>query len=318
MDSEKIMLSVLIPTYNHEKYIVEALDSVLAQKTQYTYEILVGDDCSTDDTQNVLKQYEKEHVNRLQVIYRDHNTSKEAISNGLDLRLRAKGKYCIMLEGDDYWIDPNKLQEQITFLETHPEYVAVAHNCIVVDQNSRPINEEYPQCKDEEYTLKHFSRGILPGQTATVMFKNWIKTPFFDTSLFDKKLSPSDQIMYFSFITHGKIYCIQKVMSAYRHILKGGSSYSANTKADFTRDFEWHRAIMEYSYKIDHPEAERYSEMLLLLSVRHAIISKRISFVEGIKHLACIKHKFRALYDSILRDFERLANRKDIEGYIDE
>ena len=308
MESESVMLSILVPTYNHEKYIVEALDSIFAQNTQYSYEVLVGDDCSTDGTQNVLKQYEKEHENRLQVIYRDHNISKEVIGNGLDLRLRAKGKYCIMLEGDDYWTDPNKIQEQITFLEQNPEYVAVAHNCIVVDQNSKPTNEEYPQCKDNEYTLKHFSRGILPGQTETVMFKNWIKTRFFDTSLFDKKLSPSDQIIYFSFITHGKIYCIQKVMSAYRHIVKGGSSYSANTKADFTRDLEWHRALMEYSYKIDHPEAERCSEMLLLLSVRHAIMSKRIPLNEGIKCLACVKHKFRAIFDSTLRDFERLVN----------
>jgi len=130
------VISIYVATYNHERYIVKALDSIREQKTKYSYEVLVGEDVSTDNTRQLLKQYEKQHPGFMTVYYRDHNMHHEDPNNSKDLKMRCKGKYVIALEGDDYWIDPLKLQKQVDFLENHEEYLAVAHRCVVVDENS--------------------------------------------------------------------------------------------------------------------------------------------------------------------------------------
>mgnify|MGYP004538349555 CR=1 FL=1 len=156
------MLSVYVPTYNHEKYITRALDSILMQKTEYSYEVLVGEDVSTDSTRAVLKEYEKAHPGKLTVFYREKNMNDMPIWNSLDLKMRARGKYMIALEGDDFWTDDRKLQKQIDFLESHPEYIAVAHNCVVVGADSEPNGEAYPECKDAEYTFAHFLSALCP------------------------------------------------------------------------------------------------------------------------------------------------------------
>ena len=234
----EITLSILVPTYNQERYIETALNSILSQKIKYTYEILVGEDLSTDNTREILKKYEKEHPNTLEVYYRDINlgTSNSRLDNHMDLYNRAQGKYVIFLEGDDYWTDENKLELQIDFLEKNPEYIAVAHNCMVVDENGKIRKETYPECKDTEYTLKHYINNILPGQLATVMMRNIYKIKNFPTNMWEKRLVPGDRIFYFTLLANGKVYCFQRIMSAYRYVTVGGSSYSANIKYNFHYD----------------------------------------------------------------------------------
>ena len=85
-DEQDIILSIIVPTYNHEDYIVEALDSIKMQKTKYKYEVLVGEDASTDNTRQILKQYEMDNPGFLTVFYREKNMSKLPIGNALDLR----------------------------------------------------------------------------------------------------------------------------------------------------------------------------------------------------------------------------------------
>ena len=94
-----------------------------------------------------------------------------------------------MLEGDDYWISENKIEHQIEFLEKHPDYIAVAHNCVVVDENNKEINESYPECKLTEYSIKEFFYNVLPGQTATVMHRNYVKENLFETVSIRKGIS---------------------------------------------------------------------------------------------------------------------------------
>ena len=161
---DDIMVSVCVTTYNHEKYVAQALDSIIAQKTKYSMEVLVGDDCSTDNTQAILRQYEKQYPGFFKMFYRKRNMYHSIPTNSMDLRSRACGKYVIILEGDDYWTDNHKLEEQIDFLEGHQEYLAVAHNCVAVNETSQPNGENYPECKENEYTLNHFLHGVVPGQ----------------------------------------------------------------------------------------------------------------------------------------------------------
>ena len=149
-----VMLSILVPTYNHERYIKKCLYSIFNQKISCSYEILVGEDYSTDNTRKMLEEIESEGHPYLTVFYRKENMHASQYTNSNYLRDRACGKYLIYLEGDDYWIDDHKIQTQIDFLESHRNYIAVAHNCIMVDENLNTINRKYPECKDNDYTFK--------------------------------------------------------------------------------------------------------------------------------------------------------------------
>lgn len=256
-NNSDIMLSVIIPTYNHECYIERALNSVREQKTTYSYEVLVGEDCSTDHTKDILLEYEHNYPGFMTVYYREKNMNSSSLYNSLDLKLKSKGKYMILLEGDDYWTCEYKIQRQIDFLESHPEYVAVAHNCIVVDENGNPIDERYPECKHNEYTIEDFSVNIFPGQSTTLMMKNYYVDPYCDYSIMFKHISPGDQLNNFVLVNAGKIYCIQEVMSAYRHVVKGGTSYSANYHYNFSKREEWNRELLFYAYRINKKDAIR-------------------------------------------------------------
>lgn len=249
---KEITLSVMIPTYNHEKYIVKALDSVFMQETEYTYEVLVGEDASTDRTRHILKEYESKHnYDELHVFYREHNLRNGPISNQKDLRLRCRGKYIITLEGDDYWTDKNKIQRQISFLENHPDYVAVAHNCKIVNENDEPVGFSYPECKSNEYSLIDYLLGVMPGQTATVMSINYFKTQVFDLTVLDRNRGngPEDRVKYFALASNGKIYCDQNKMSAYRLVTNHGSSFMANYRYNFQKDYLWHKNIVDFSHE---------------------------------------------------------------------
>ncbi len=287
----EVIASVYVATYNHENYIVRALNSILMQKTKYRFEVLVGEDASTDRTREVLKEYEKQHPGFLKVFYREKNMHDTECSNAQDLRARCRGKYLIALEGDDFWIDENKLEKQIDFLETHPEYIAVAHNCIVVGENSMPNGEDYPECKDEEYTFRHFFSEIMPGQLTTVMYRNYLKDESFDSSIMFKKLSPDDRLLYFSLLCHGKIYCVQEVMSAYRHITTGGSSFSATVRFDYEKQKHWHQELIAYAEQHCGRNEVIQTEYQYMYTILKGLLARQIT------------HK------QVLRDFSEISNK---------
>ncbi len=288
------MLSILVPTYNHEEFIVEALDSIRMQKTSYSYEVLVGEDASTDNTKKVLKDYEKKHPGFIQVFYRENNMMRMPIWNSLDLRHRAKGKYLITLEGDDFWTDENKIEKQISFLENHPEAIAVAHRCIVVGKNSMPNGEEYPECRNEVYTVKDFKKSVLPGQLATIMVRNYYQDNICDYSILEKKLSPGDTLLAYVLVNHGKVYCLDEIMSAYRHVTNGGSSYSANVKYIYKKEENWWRELMIYASKVPSIEGYHYIQYKYLLVILRGLRDKDINYREFFSLFSKIEHKIPA------------------------
>lgn len=118
-----ILLSINTMTYNHEKYIAQCIEGILMQKTNFAFELLIHDDASTDDTTNIIREYEKKYPNIIKPIYQTENQWSKGIKISATYQYpRAKGKYISICEGDDYWIDENKLQMQVDFLEKNPEY----------------------------------------------------------------------------------------------------------------------------------------------------------------------------------------------------
>lgn len=293
---EEIMLSIYVPTYNHEKYIAQALDSILMQKTKYTYEILVGEDASTDGTREILKEYERKYPGKFKMYYRKKNMHKQKIRNAMDLIRRCRGKYIIALEGDDFWIDENKIEEQIDFLESHQEYIAVAHNCVVVDQESIPNGEEYPECKENDYTIKHYISGILPGQLTTVMRRNYYRYNIMDTSILDRGLMPGDRVLYLALILNGKVHCIQKKMSAYRHVVNSGFSYSATVTNEFKDIEKLNREMIEYANLVKSKQGVKQLEFLYLKNVVTGVKTKECSKNEAIHYLIHIHYKTSSVW----------------------
>lgn len=253
MKNDEVLLSIGMLTYNHATYVRQALDSIIMQKVNFKYEVIVGDDCSTDGTQDILKEYAGKYPNIFTLVFREKNIG--ATKNNYELKFMAKGKYFACLEGDDYWTDENKLQTQIDFLETHPEYIACVHKCVFVDgdgvpKKNTPINGYY--CNKEVFTIKEFERGELPGQTATLMYHNIFLDKTKDFSIMYKASDKiGDKTVILLLLSYGNIYNMDKIMSCYRYIIHSqGTNVSSNYIGKNNRD-----ELMEYLMTL-----EKYAE----------------------------------------------------------
>jgi glycosyltransferase involved in cell wall biosynthesis len=122
------LLTVCLITYNHEKYIQKALDGVLNQKVNFEWELIVADDCSTDNTRKILVDYQRKYPQFIKLILQQKNVGPA--QNWLDLITAPKSKYIAYFEGDDYWIDERKLQKQVDFLEANTDF-SLCHSDVV-------------------------------------------------------------------------------------------------------------------------------------------------------------------------------------------
>src|ERR1700676_449892 len=113
-------LSVMMITYNHERYIAQAIESILAQKVNFDYELVIGEDCSTDGTRAVILDFHRRYPSRIVPLLRERNLGGPR--NFLGTLAACRGKYLALLEGDDYWICTDKLQRQVDFLEANPAW----------------------------------------------------------------------------------------------------------------------------------------------------------------------------------------------------
>ncbi len=119
------IVSVCVITYNHQAFINQCLDGIIEQQTNFDYDIVIGEDCSTDTTASIIKEYARVHKH---INFLDNSKNLGAIPNFIRTLKACKGKYIAFCEGDDYWIDRNKLQKQVDFLEQHPKYGGVCSN----------------------------------------------------------------------------------------------------------------------------------------------------------------------------------------------
>lgn len=226
-----IDVSVIVATYKQEKYIATTLDSILAQKFSGTMEVLVGDDCSPDNTGAIVEEYGKNHPEIIKPIVRPKNLG--AFKNFKDLISRAQGKYIAIIEGDDYWINENKLQEQFDFMEAHQDYVATFGQSIIVNENNERQEgwEQYIKFANEgEYTIEDYQNYLLPGQTASSFYRREGFLKVYDVVTAIKKgrlrvfFALTDRMLVLSILGAGRIYKCNEYYSAYRYILNPDSN----------------------------------------------------------------------------------------------
>ena len=230
MTQDKIAVSVICVTYNHEKYIREALDSILMQKTDFLFEILIGEDCSTDKTRDILKEYEEKYPGRFTMYYRGKNLG--ATKNEYELFLDAKGKYIAALELDDIWTDPMKLQKQYDFLEKHDEYIGVAHNFDIIDKNGQIIdNDDNKKIKNyfnKRFTLQDFLTDGFVFQTGTHFYRNIFKDGKDYSIIYTADRLIRDKTILSLLLFRGDFYILPDTMSAYRRFFDSDAKNGRN------------------------------------------------------------------------------------------
>ena len=208
-------VSVAIVTYNHEAFLAKALDSVLMQRTDFEYEIVVGEDCSTDTTRSILVDYQKRFPGKFVLFLNEKNLGM--YKNGAQVLQACRGEYIAMLDGDDYWTSPDKLQKQVDFLAKHPECTVCYHDALIVheDNSEEPIHYRPKQkafSSLEDLLLDNF----IP--TAAVMFHREVlgRVP-----AWAETLKMGDWVLHVLNALNGKIGYLDETMSVYL-IHRGG------------------------------------------------------------------------------------------------
>lgn len=172
--AETPLVSICCLSFNHAPYIRESLDGFLKQKTTFGVEILIHDDASTDGTDAIIKEYAEQYPDIIFPLYETVNQYSNGYKGKMDIAFnysRAKGKYIAYCEGDDYWTDPLKLQKQVDFMESHPDYSVCFHRCT-------HLNSDVGQIQRDNCGFL-FSNNELDGvEISTEMyFKSWVTQP---------------------------------------------------------------------------------------------------------------------------------------------
>lgn len=263
-----VMLSVLFITYNHEKYLRQSLDSVLSQKTDFKFEIVVGEDCSTDGTRDILREYRNKFPDKIRLLFRERNFGRPTL-NVYETAMECRGKYVATLEGDDYWADEHKLQKAVDFLEAHEEYSGCANPSLLIGEDGEELADKSPlklyTWDKEDYTFKDYrADDIWPGQTASIVTRNFWKDGLYDYTVIYRAHDFIDDAWILLFaLLHGPIHHFEEVMSSWRYVAKdeGENWNSLNRKRNqYMQETYFHVAMMywlEQYHKLDSRERER-------------------------------------------------------------
>jgi glycosyltransferase involved in cell wall biosynthesis len=221
-------VSVCLITYQHVRFIAQAVESVLAQRTNFPFELVIGEDESTDGTREIVQRYAEQHPDRIRlhlhsrannIAYGNRATGRHNFVHNLR---SARGEFIALLDGDDYFTDPEKLQRQVDYLETHPECSVCFHRVRTVDQNGEPLAAAEQELPKPRFTLDDLLARDFAPPTASVMFRRGLFGEFpewyFRCPVGDFPLHVLNGI-------HGDFGFIDREMAAYR--VHAGAMWSA-------------------------------------------------------------------------------------------
>jgi glycosyltransferase involved in cell wall biosynthesis len=247
-------VSVLMITYNQEAFIAQAIRSALMQITGFDYEIVIGDDCSTDGTRDIVADLARRNPSKIRPLFQDVHLG---VNRNLVATLKAcTGQYVAMLEGDDYWTTQNKLQLQVDFLDRHPDYTICFHNVRVVYQDECSPSHLYHVAEQPETrTIEDLLAGNFIN-TCSVMFR---RDPSNELPSRFCSLHMGDWPLHVLNAQYGKIGYLNAVMAAYRIHDKGVWSLISRL-----RQLEIEADAMDFLYGVLNPPYRRLAYPLLL------------------------------------------------------
>ncbi len=220
------LVSINCITYNHEPYIRQCLDGFMMQKTNFAFEVLIHDDASTDNTANIIREYETKYPEIIKPIYQTENQYSKGGKISFRFNLpRAQGKYIAMCEGDDYWTDPYKLQKQVDFLEENEEYGMVYTDAVRYNQ----ATQKYDKNK-KSYQINNLEDILLSNKipTLTACFKRELWQDYFRDIYPNLPDFPfGDYPMWVYFFSREKLHYLPEYTAVYR-VLINSASHSSN------------------------------------------------------------------------------------------
>lgn len=244
-------VTVLLVTYNHERYVAQAIESVLAQRTEFDVEILISEDCSTDGTRAIVAAYQERHPDRIRLLLSDKNLrNNEVIARGIRA---ARGEFVAYLDGDDYWSVTYKLQRQVEFFDAHPACTLTFHNVLkIYEGQERPPQPSHP---------------VPPGRLLTA--EDLLATPCINSCaiMFRRAALPTLPDWYYSadladwgltvlLADQGPVGYVDELMGVYR--MHAGGVWARNSRA---RRLEQR---LEFYDRLDHAFAHKYRRAIRL------------------------------------------------------
>lgn len=230
-----IKVSICCTAFNHEDYIELALQSFLTQKTTFRYEILIHDDASTDRTASIIKKYEELFPDKINCIYQKKNQYSQGKSVGKNLFEIAQGEYIALCEGDDFWIDANKLQIQYDFMNANPDYSLCAHSGYHTYETGRSKNILFSPFKESGTvsTENVILEWLFP--TASLFYRRSNRMTY--EIPFAKGAPCEDYPLAIYLSLQGKVYYFCRPMCAYRNQSKSSLSTEAANNDEYLKNF---------------------------------------------------------------------------------
>jgi glycosyltransferase involved in cell wall biosynthesis len=313
-------VSVFQITYNHEKFIAEAIESIVSQVVDFEFELVIGEDCSRDNTRMICEQYAAKYPGIIKLLPSDKNYG--AMGNTVRTLQACTGEYIAMCEGDDYWSDPHKLQKQIDFLEANPDYTICFSAVDVKDEMgwNLPPERYFPPVNKDTYTIEDFilsGMSIIP--TPTFVFKNVLPAPFPD--FFINAMAGDTSIQLFA-ADKGKAKFMSGKMAVYRNHEGGVTKTTENQEKGDPALMEFYKGFNQFTgFKYDAIFRKRFlsnAKANLIYGARNKKGLERISHYfermpEYIKYSDKINLRELAYYHvllffpSVLRLFKKSA-----------
>lgn len=284
-ENNDIKVTVYLSTYNQEEYVAQALDSIVMQRTTFPIEVIVADDCSTDRTQEIINQYKDKYPNLIRTYYPEKNLGGcRKLTNCIDMGL-FRGEYLAYLEGDDYWLNENRLQILVDFLDNHKEYSRVSHKRLVIDDNGKEKGFDISaSVLNKPFYIEDFLNGKQYSDFGSV-FRNYFKEV---ENKYHPLLLASRNVCDFQdmFITQdfGPVFVMDKCLGVYRsRSIAGATNYNSITtqNARCKENIHLAEAVEEfYKGKYDLTPMIRHNQKRLL---SEAIKSKEKFLFEEVR-----------------------------------
>jgi glycosyltransferase involved in cell wall biosynthesis len=267
---EPILVAIHCLVYNHEPYLRDCFEGFVKQKTNFRFVAIVHDDCSKDKSAAIIREYAEKYPDIIKPIYETENQwSKRdgSIDRIMENAIEATGaKYLALCEGDDYWTNPLKLQMQVDFLESHPDYVMCCHGADVLNETNRKID-----CACEHMTTReYFPDDAFPTwqiPTASIIYR---REPVEGFELkHTEQFIAGDVVLILKCMHVGRVWGMAEHMSVYR-MNQGGVTSRVNTWEDKLKLCKHYEALLENFPKINQDYCYRYIAMIHYTNFRQA------------------------------------------------
>lgn len=263
------LVSIRCTVYNHEPYLRQCLDGFVMQRTNFPFEAIVHDDCSTDGSAAIIREYAEKYPDIIKPVYETENQYSKhdgSLVRVMDAAMHPESKYVAICEGDDYWTDPDKLQLQVDFLESHPDYTMCFHRANTIIDETGEDAQVYPadnfrviESRDYDST-ELFDEWIVP--TASMLFRK--ECQFYQLKR-PRNAPYGDIYRVLSCAAMGKVHGMDRMMSVYR-IQRHGITFSPDAQYKFTMYAPEHYDCIRVNFpKVDrklikHKIAQKYWE----------------------------------------------------------